>query len=982
LAIRVYDLAKELKISSGALMVHLKDMNIVINSHMKLLEEETANILRQKLKDQADHRKKIETEKMLIQEQLKNKRRILEESKKQTVENPFRDDVKPNNETDNNSVQVVAEPVVTESQHNTEIIEKPQPEEEIKPHQTSERPSSRSSHQQNPQRNTERPRDDQYQQRRTDRTDRPERSSQNRERTSHDQYNRQDNRQDNRQGRYDRGQRTDRPERTDRTQSNAQGSRPHTQRTDRPYTRDGSSRPNQQRYDGQNRPHSQDNRQRPYQQQRTSNYQGNTDNRQRRPLEGRTDYRDDRNRRPAPTDKRQLNRPAFPKAGVTKPEIKNPVEEKVYGKNRQTADEFGDKSKHLQAKLKNTGRKRTDTPTEIDESVIEKNIKATLSGKKTKKKFKKEEKQSSRIEELSEIVVSEFTSVSELSKILDVSPSEIITKFFQMGKMVAINSRLDKESLELICTEYELEIKFSDEFGKDILQAKIDDLEEIVIKSRPPVVTIMGHVDHGKTSILDKIRNTKVVAGESGGITQHIGAYQAMHNNHKITFIDTPGHEAFTAMRARGSNITDIAVIVVAANDGVKPQTVEAIDHAKAAGVALVVAINKIDLPDANVDKTIASILELNVFLEGYGGQVPWVQCSALKGTGIDELMEIILLTAELKELKERFNGPGKGVVLESSKNTSMGARATVLLQEGTLKKGDNIVVGSSYGKVRKLENERLHELAEIFPADIAVIYGLNDVPKAGDNLNVVENERVARQIGSERLLIRQEREKYTTVTHLGNIFSKIKQNEMTDLRLIVKGDVDGSVEAVCDSLQRLSTEEIKITIIRKSVGGIIEADVNLASASEAIIIGFNVRANNKAKKLAEELGVEIKYYQIIFEAIDDIKKAMVGLLAPEYKEKILGQAVVKQVFKIKKIGTIAGCAVEKGVIQSKSKVKLYRDDKMIYTGDLAELKHYENSVKEVESGTECGISIKNYNDLKEGDIIECFIMEEVARTL
>jgi translation initiation factor IF-2 len=490
----------------------------------------------------------------------------------------------------------------------------------------------------------------------------------------------------------------------------------------------------------------------------------------------------------------------------------------------------------------------------------------------------------------------------------------------------------------------------------------------------------MGHVDHGKTSILDSIRNTKVVADESGGITQHIGAYQAIHKGQKVTFIDTPGHEAFTAMRARGANITDVAVIVVAANDGVKPQTVEAIDHARAAGVTMVIAINKTDLPEANIDRTISSLLEQNVYLEGYGGQIPWVRTSALKGTGIDDLLEVILLSAEMKELKARFNGPGRGVVIESEKNAQMGTKATILLQEGTLKKGDNIVVGSSFGHVRKMENERTIEQMQIYPADIAVVYGLNKVPKAGDILNVVDSEKIARQIGGERQIIRAEREKYQGTTNLGNLYTKIKQNEMTELRLIVKGDVDGSVEAVCDSLQKLTTEEIAISIIKKGVGGIIEADVNLASASDAIIVGFNVRANNKAKKLADDTGVEIKFYQIIYDAIDEIRKAMIGMLQPDFVEKILGQALVKQLFKMKKIGTIAGCSVEKGVIQSKTKIRLFRDDKVIFDGDLLNLRHHNDDVKEVQSGTECGITIKNFNDIKEGDIIECYIIEEIAR--
>ena len=1111
MAIRVHDLAKELKISSAALMKHLQDMSIEVKSHMKYLDEEIADKVRQKFKHEIEQMKRLESERRLIQEQLRKRDKREKDTKQQIVENPFKDMTIPKQEeqvkspfqevkkeTTEHKSQINIPPVV---QNSVRLDGEGQNESENKSKfenrdKRKERPDFRENKQENKGQKTDVKQDRHddktktpYKHESKDRTREPfeHRKDKNKERQekgkeSSGSFQKREHRHDSHRDKQDdRFQRLDRPEKRDHKHDHRDKKQVHTehhpktkddrqfvktekhenvnqrqdknkhtqerpvqrekqfehkgdrkddryQRTDRNENRENRTdtgqkrqhqqgdrqqgryqrpdsqekrhehrgerqdgrqqkqdrnRPNEQRPDNRNirqdtRGDRQDNR---FQRQdRTDNKVNRTDNRtssqgfQTRPRNENYD-----NKRPHTSTDRFTPRPLFPKPGIIKPESKDNLD-KQFGKDKVNVVDLGDKSKHIQAKLKNTkNRKKETTRPEIDESLLEKNIKTTLANQKKRKKHKREDKKVD-IEDIHEISISEFTSVSELAKIIDVSPSEIISRFFQMGKMVSINQRLDRDSLELICAEYELEIHFQDEFGAELIQDIIDDLENVEEKPRPPVVTIMGHVDHGKTSILDKIRNTKVAIGESGGITQHIGAYQAVHNDQRVTFIDTPGHEAFTAMRERGANVTDVAVIVVAANDGVKPQTVEAIDHARAAGVTLVIAINKIDLPEANVEKTIASLLELNVFLEGYGGQIPYVKCSAIKGDGIDELLEIILLSAEMKELKARVNGPGKGIVLEAEKNSKMGSKATILLQEGVLKKGDNIVVGSCYGNVRKMENERTIELMSIQPSDIAVVYGLNNVPKAGDILNAVESEKVARQIGGERLLIRQEREKYLGKTNLGNLFTKIRQHEMTDLRLIVKADVDGSMEAVCDSLQKLSTDEIKISIIRKSVGGIIEADVNLASASEAVIIGFNVRANNKAKKLADETGVEIKHYHIIFEAIDDIKKAMLGMLSPEYQEKILGQALVKQLFKMKKIGTIAGCSVEKGFIQSKSSVRLFRDDKVIFTGEISNLKHYQDDVKEVVSGTECGITIKNYNDIKEGDIIECFILEEVER--
>ncbi len=658
---------------------------------------------------------------------------------------------------------------------------------------------------------------------------------------------------------------------------------------------------------------------------------------------------------------------------------------KAGGKEVKDFTELGKKSKHLAAKLKHTrkGKKRKAfAPTEVEEAEISKNIRQTLAQSKKPKKYRKDGQRQDSSTEPKMITISEFTSVSELAKIMDLAPTDIIAQFFNLGQLVTINQRLDKESLEMICDEFNFNVEFQEEYGTEILEQKKENLADVEMKTRPPVVTIMGHVDHGKTSILDYIRQANVIAGEAGGITQHIGAYQVTHDGNKITFIDTPGHEAFSAMRSRGANITDIGIIVVAADDSVMPQTVEAIDHVKAAGVTMIVAINKIDARDANVDRVIADLSKQNIFLEGYGGEILWAKTSAITGEGIDELLDLIVLASEMIEFKAGYDVPGKGTVIEAQKDPRIGTIVTVLLQEGTLKKADSVVCGATYGRIRKIENERGKEIKKLEPSDVGVIYGLNDVPKAGDILNVVQDEKLAKSISMERQMIRHEREKYQAQTNLNNLFQKIKEHNMTELNLIVKADFDGSVEALCDSFEKLSNDEIMVNIIRRGVGGIVEADVNLATSSDAVIIGFHVRPNNQARKLAEDNGVEIKQYQVIYDAINDLKLAIQGMLKPEFKEETLGNARVKEAFKIRKLGTIAGCAVEKGVIRKNAIVRLYRNDTMIHEGKISSLKHYEKDVEEIRAGTECGIGIENYNDIKEGDIIEASVMVEVPKEL
>lgn len=689
------------------------------------------------------------------------------------------------------------------------------------------------------------------------------------------------------------------------------------------------------------------------------------------------------NRRPQQDYSKRPERPSSAKPALPPvTDIKKPVEQKQFGKVKVTHEELGDKSKHKKAIITSTKKvkQKAAEPVEIDEAAISRNIKKTLQKTSKRKKYHREAQ--SVIDRGSEIVIREYTSVSELAKIMNVSASEIISKFFMMGQLVTMNQRLDKDSLEMICDEFKVEFRFEDEYGVDILDKERELFGDVEDEPRPPVVTIMGHVDHGKTSILDYIRNANIVAGESGGITQHIGAYQIELNKHKITFLDTPGHEAFTAMRARGANVTDIAVIVVAATEGVKPQTKEAIDHARAAGVSLIIAINKIDLPESNVDRTIAQLLELGVYLEQYGGDVPWCKTSVVTGEGILNLIEVILLTAEMLELKAKREVPGAAIVIESQKDPRMGAAATVLVKEGTLNRGDIVVCGAVHGRIRKMENERGTEIKTLHPSDVARVYGLSDAPKAGDMLNQVDSERTARSISTERQQIRLEREKYQNKSSLQNIFARIKEDQISALNVILKTDTDGSAEAIADSFQKISNSEVSVNIIHKSVGGINEADVSLASASDAIIIGFHVRASQLARKLAEDEGVEIKLYQVIYDAIDDIRSALEGMLKPEFEETVIGSATVKQVFKIKKLGTIAGCQVDRGIIQSKCKVRLYRNDVMITEDSLSSLKHYSDDVKEVRAGTDCGLSLATFSDIKEGDVIEAFTTQQVAKKL
>jgi len=637
----------------------------------------------------------------------------------------------------------------------------------------------------------------------------------------------------------------------------------------------------------------------------------------------------------------------------------------------------------------------------IDEKEIQEKIRETQAklaggggkGKSLKAKLRREKRQelaeAGDAAEDNKLQVTEFISVSELANLMDVSFAEVISKCMSLGIMVSINQRLDAEVIELVASEFGFDVEFIDMEKQMEMEEEIEDDDEENLKFRSPIVTIMGHVDHGKTSLLDYIRNANVVAGEAGGITQHIGAYQVeLANGKEITFLDTPGHEAFTAMRARGAKVTDIAVIVIAADDAVMPQTREAISHAQAAGVPMIFAINKIDKDGANSQKIYEQLSQMNLLVEEWGGKYQSQEISAKKGLNVDKLLEKILLEAELLDLKANPDREATGTIIEASLDKGRGYVATLLVENGTLRQGDLIVSGQYFGRVKAMFNERNKKEDEAGPSAPAVILGLNGAPQAGEKFKVYEDEAEAKEIAYRRAQILREQgirtKKHITLDEIGR---RLALGSFKELKVIIKGDVDGSVEALSDSLQKLSTQEILVSVIHKGVGQINESDIVLAEASDAIVIAFNVRPSLQASRLAENAGIEIKMYSIIYNAIEEVKSAMEGMLEPKVQEKIVANVEIREVFKFDK-ATVAGCYVLDGKIKRDSKIRLIRDGIVIYpTGEgvnaeLASLKRFKDDAKEVQSGMECGLTIKNYSDIKVGDVVEAYEVEEVKRTL
>jgi translation initiation factor IF-2 len=605
---------------------------------------------------------------------------------------------------------------------------------------------------------------------------------------------------------------------------------------------------------------------------------------------------------------------------------------------------------------------------------------AVIPGRKERKAIQEEKRAALLKAKRPRIRLEGQVTVGELAGHLEITPAQLIGFLLEVGVMANINQPLNPETVELVADEYGYDFDYvEDPVEEELLAFVDDDLKKEI--TRKPVVTVLGHVDHGKTSLLDAIRNANVTAGEVGGITQHIGAYQVKVNDKKIVFLDTPGHEAFTAMRARGAQVTDLAILVVAADDGVMPQTVEAINHAKAAQVPVLVAINKIDKADANADRIKQQLSELGLVAEEWGGDTIFVPVSAIRGDGIEELLEMILLLSEVAELKASPERSGRGTVIEAKLDRGRGPVATVLVQDGTLKIGDPIICGSIAGKVRAMTNDRGEKVQTAGPSTPVEIQGLSEVPMAGDRFQVVSDDRVARQVAEKRTVKLKEATRYIQRVTLDDLFKQIQEGEVKDLNLILKADVQGSVEALQDALFKLSLEEVQIKIIHTGVGAINESDVMLASASNAIVIGFNVRPDCNARKLAERDQVDIRLYRIIYEAIENIKAAVTGLLKPIMKEVIQGQAEVRQLFKVSRLGSIAGSYVIEGKINRNAMIRVIRDGIVILdSGKIDSLKRFKDDVREVQTGYECGILIENFNDLREGDIVEAYIMEQIAR--
>jgi len=642
------------------------------------------------------------------------------------------------------------------------------------------------------------------------------------------------------------------------------------------------------------------------------------------------------------------------------------------------------KKKALKAAQKKR-RRRRERPA-IDQQEVAESVKRTLAqmeGRKTpRKRRRKSVKETAvAVDEGNVVRVSEFISVAELAQQMDVSPAKVIAKCMELGLMVTINQRLDMDTITMVADEFDYQVKQIEGY---ILEEELETREEGEgdIRSRAPVVTVMGHVDHGKTSLLDHIRKSNIIEDEHGGITQHIGAYEVTMPGGRITFLDTPGHEAFTAMRARGAQVTDIVILVVAADDSVMPQTIEAIDHARAAGVPIIVAINKIDLPQANADNIRQQLAQHGLNPEEWGGRTINCEVSAKTGEGIDKLLEMVLLQAEMLELEANYSGKAQGVIVEARLDKGRGAVATVLVQRGTLEVGQPFVTGLCHGKVRTLTNERGDDVEKAGPSVPVQVTGISDVPQAGDPFSVVDSERESRDVSMKRQQLKREEEfrQASKRLTLKDLYDRIKSGEVKELRLIIKGDVDGSVEAMSDSLEKLDVEGVRVQVLHKGVGAISASNVLLAAASDAIIVGFHVVPDASARELAAREQVDIRRYNVIYEAVADIEAALKGLLEPKYEENVLGSAEIRELFKIPKVGTIAGCFVQTGTIRRNASARVVRDGTVIHEGKISSLKRFKNDATEVQSGYECGISLENYNDFQQKDIIEAFELVEVER--
>jgi len=685
------------------------------------------------------------------------------------------------------------------------------------------------------------------------------------------------------------------------------------------------------------------------------------------------------------------------KAKEKKKEKQAAIEEAKQRRKRKRIKKVNVEQAGKRATQQHRSKKKNEPKPEITDKQIQQEIKDTLArlsnkGKNKGAKFRKDKRNAKSAqreeelkraeEELGTLKLTEFVTVSELASMMDKQATQIIGTLMSIGIFASINQRLDAETLTMVAEEYGYEVEFVSADVSDSIEEVEDDPASL--ESRPPIVTVMGHVDHGKTSLLDFVRNTAVIDGEAGGITQHIGAYSVTgESGRKVTFLDTPGHEAFTAMRARGAQVTDVAIIIIAADDDVMPQTKEAINHAQAAGVPMVFALNKIDKPDANPDRVREQLSQMNILLEEWGGKFQSQEISAKKGTGVEELIEKVLLEAELLELKANPSKNAIGTVIEATLDKGRGFVTTLLVEAGTLKVGDVLIAGTQHGRIKIMHDEHGNEVEEASPSKPVSVLGMNGAAAAGDRFHVMDDEKEVKNIASKRQQLQREQGLRTTkhIT-LDEIGRRLALGDFKELNIIVKGDVDGSIEALSDSLLKLSQDEIQVNVIHKAVGQITESDVLLASASDAIIIGFQVRPSMQARKLAEKEEIDIRLYSVIYKAIEEVKEAMEGMLSPDIKEEIIGTAEVREAFSISKVGTVAGCFVIDGKLMRNEKIRLIRDGIVVYTGDLGSLKRFKDDAKEVARGYECGLNIAKYNDIKVGDQIECFVEKEVARKL
>ena len=988
--LKVHELAKELGLESKQLIAKAKEVGIEVTSHLSSLEEEQVSKIREIFGKKEN--KGVKTQKNMEQEKNKEKKEkttkkdatpviirrevILadedkQEKKQEKTERKDVGFVERKNNKDFNIVyrkQQVKPMTVSElfglkpnkkEEKVPEVVEKQPEEPKVEEKKEEVKPKVKPEIKQEPKPVENKPTV-------TSSTENKP-NYPNRERNNQYQNNRYDNRNNNSEGyqnRYD-----NRQNRFGNRQNN--GNYDNRPRDNRFENRQGDNRFNNNRQNGDNRFNNR-NGQRPF----NRNNNG-------RPLDN---YGIDKNIKDIMSteiiekeDKRDISTRAIDKEKANRYEDNKAKKGTKAKKNDRFSEEFNE------GKLKDLKQvdKLSHMFNEQDGGMLDYYDLTTARGKKNKRKPQRdEERTKQKIFELTEITIPEMITVKDLAAEMKKTSGEVIKKLFNLGIMATINNTVDFDTAFLVAQEFGITANKKEEVKEeDIL---FDDTEDSAdeLEPRPPVVVVMGHVDHGKTSLLDAIRSTNVIEGEAGGITQHIGAYKVNINGREITFLDTPGHEAFTAMRARGAQITDIAILIVAADDGVMPQTVEAINHAKAAEIPIIVAVNKIDLPGANVEKIKQELMEYELVPEEWGGDTIYVPISAKKKINIDNLLEMVLLVADMKELKANPNKQAKGTVIEARLDKSKGPIASMLVQRGTLDEGDTIVVGKSIGRIRVMKNDKGQKIKKAGPSTPVEIMGLTEVPEAGDTFYEVKDEKMAKHLIERRE--RQEREKamdaYNKVT-LNNLFEQMEHENLKQLNIIVKADVQGTAEALKQSLQKLSDEDVEVKVIHSNAGAINESDVNLAKAAKAIIIGFNVRPNAIAKAAAEKQGVEIKLYSVIYQALEDVEAAMNGLLDPVYEEKVIGNVEVRQTFKVSNVGTIAGGYVKDGKVERNAGVRVIREDVVIHTGKLASLKRFKDDVKEVTKGFECGLQIEGYNDIKEGDIIEVFVMEEVKRT-